>query len=99
LQFADFSSNEFDGPLPTSIFEIPAIEILYFDNNNITGPVPPNYGSASLLRDLYINSNMIDGMVPQIEPGQLENLVGTFIAQNAREIMCVEDSRSFIILF
>lgn len=82
LRFVDFSRSKFSGPLPGSIFDNKAIEILYLSENALTGSIPANYGNASNLRDLYINDNKLVGMVPSIAPGQLLNLTEFLLENN-----------------
>lgn len=64
--------NMFTGPLPSSIFDLPAIRILYFFDNELTGTIPENFANSPVLRDLYLHNNTLAGRVPTIEPGQLQ---------------------------
>jgi hypothetical protein len=74
LRFVDLSSSQFTGPIPSSLFDVPTLEILYLYENALTGSIPSNYGNASNLRDLYLNDNMLIGNVQPIEAGQLDRL-------------------------
>lgn len=74
LRFVDFSRNSFSGPLPGSIFDNGAIELVYLSENMFTGAIPANLGNADTLRDLYVNDNKLVDMVPPIKAGELENL-------------------------
>lgn len=74
LIFFDLSNNTLTGPIPSSLFEIPTIEIVYLFGNQMTGTIPSTFGNASLLRDLYINDNLLSGTVPSILPDQLTML-------------------------
>ena len=74
LRFVDFSRNAFSGPLPGSIFDNGAIELVYLSENMFTGAIPSNLGNADTLRDLYVNDNKLVDMVPPIKAGELENL-------------------------
>jgi len=74
LRFVDFSRNSFTGPIPGSLFDNGAIELLYLSENMFTGAIPSNLGNADTLRDLYVNDNDLVDMVPNIEMGQLEEL-------------------------
>lgn len=83
LRFADFSKNQFSGPVPGSIFESSSIELLYFSENQLTGSIPSNYGNASNLSDLYINNNKLAGTVPPILPGQFPKLTEFLLFSNS----------------
>jgi len=74
LRFVDFSRNAFTGPLPGSLFDNGAIELLYLSENMFTGAIPSNFGNADTLRDFYVNDNMLIDMVPSIQSGELEGL-------------------------
>jgi hypothetical protein len=82
LDFADFRNNQFTGTLPSTIFDIPTIRILYFANNLLDGPIPPNYGNPPLLRDLFLSSNNLSGSVPEIQVGQLPELTELLLENN-----------------
>jgi hypothetical protein len=82
LNFADFKNNDFEGTLPSTIFNIPTMEILYFSNNNLSGTIPPNYGSSPVLRDLFLSGNRLSGTVPSIEVGQLSELTEFLLENN-----------------
>lgn len=82
LRFVDLSKNLLTGPLPSSIFNSDAIEILYLSYNALTGTIPANYGNASKLHDLYLNDNKLTGMVPPVGPNQLQNLTEFLIENN-----------------
>ena len=74
LRYADFSSNGFTGTLPSTLFDIPMIEILYFSNNEFSGTIPATYINAAELRELHLDGNLITGTIPTFQPGQLAAL-------------------------
>ena len=74
LRFVDLSRNAFTGPLPGTLFDNGAIELVYLSENMFTGAIPSSLGNAETLRDLYVNDNKLVGMVPSIAAGELENL-------------------------
>jgi hypothetical protein len=82
LDFADFRDNQFEGTLPSTIFDIQTIRILYFANNNIDGTIPPNFGSSPVLRDLFLSGNQLSGTIPDIEPDQLKALTEFLVEGN-----------------
>jgi hypothetical protein len=82
LDFADFRDNQFEGTLPSTIFDIPTIRILYFANNNLDGTIPSNFGNPPLLKDLFLSGNRLSGTVPDILPGQLMALNEFIMEEN-----------------
>jgi Leucine-rich repeat (LRR) protein len=82
LDFADFRNNQFEGPLPASIFGVPSIRILYFSNNLLAGTIPANYGSSPVLRDLFLSGNDFTGTIPEIQMGQLPELTEFLLDDN-----------------
>ena len=72
LEFLDLSNNVFlNGFLPSTLFDVPTIRIIYIANCSITGPMPANFGSPPLLRDLFLDGNDLTGTLPEIAAGQL----------------------------
>ncbi len=82
LDFADFRNNGFDGTLPSTIFDIPSIRILYFANNDLDGTLPSNFGNSPVLRDLFLSGNQLTGSIPDIEVGQLTQLTELLLEDN-----------------
>lgn len=74
LDHFDVSENEVAGTIPTTLFSIPTIRLVYLQNCNIRGTIPLVYNNAPLLRDLYLNGNPLTGTVPPVSAGELENL-------------------------
>jgi len=75
LQFVDLSNNVFlTGRLPSTLFDVTTVRIIYIANCSINGPIPANYGRPPLLRDLFLDGNDLTGTVPEITTGQLLNL-------------------------
>lgn len=74
LETIDVSGNLFEGPIPSSIFEVSTIRLVYLCQNELSGPLPGNYGSATELRDLYVSENKLTGVIPNITDGQLLKL-------------------------
>jgi hypothetical protein len=82
LDFADFSNNQFSSTIPTTIFDIPTLRILYLTNNRLDGNIPANYGTPPVLRDLYLSGNLLTGPVPAIASGQLPVLTEFLLQRN-----------------
>jgi hypothetical protein len=84
LTFLDLSTNEaIIGNLPSQLFDLPNIEVIYLSNCTLTGTIPSTYGNPPLLRDLYLNGNFFAGAIPEIASGQLENLEEFLVYENA----------------
>ena len=83
LDFLDLSQNEFTGILPSSVFDIPVIRLIYLNNNRFEGGIPSNFANAASLRDLYLGTNLLTGEIPSIMPGQLVNLNEFLVHENS----------------
>lgn len=65
LDFFDARLNNFDGPVPSSLFTLPNIRIVYLNGNELTGTIPASVGGASKLKDLFLSNNKLSGKVPE----------------------------------
>ncbi len=65
--------NNLDGPLPTELKDLTALEILKLSTNNVTGTIPAFLGTLSFLTDIYLASNAMTGSIPP-DLTQLSNL-------------------------
>jgi len=75
LDFLDVSDNNaMTGAIPTELFDLQLIRLVYLSNNTFTGTFPANYGNPPLLRDLFVENNFLIGTVPEIAAEQLLNL-------------------------
>ena len=81
LLIVDFSNNNFQGPIPESIFDSPTLEFAYFSNNSFTSPLPTNYDQPLNLQQLWIDGNMLTDEIPGNNVGTLKNLE-EFLLQN-----------------
>ncbi|KAL9374382.1 hypothetical protein Peur_034002 [Populus x canadensis] len=71
---ADFSSNNFEGPIPDAIGQFNALYVLNLSHNVLTGQIPSSLGNLSQLESLDLSSNQLSGQIP----AQLTSL--TFLA-------------------
>lgn len=83
LDFLDMSNNAaIFGTVPTEIFSLPDIRIVYLSNCSLFGPMPSNYASPPKLRDLYLDGNLLNGTVGDVPAGSLLNLNELLIQGN-----------------
>ncbi|CAB9527413.1 LRR receptor-like serine threonine-protein kinase [Seminavis robusta] len=61
LQFRD---NGLNGPLPTELASLPALEKIDFYGNQLTGLVPSMYGSFLSLSSLNLANSQLSGSIP-----------------------------------
>ncbi|CAB9519543.1 Leucine rich repeat N-terminal domain [Seminavis robusta] len=58
------ANNGLNGPLPTELTSLPALEEIDFMGNQLTGTVPSIYGSFPSLAVLRLGSNHLPGTIP-----------------------------------
>ncbi|KAI9198853.1 hypothetical protein LWI28_023084 [Acer negundo] len=73
LRILDLSSNEFDGPIPSSLGHLTNLRILNLSFNEFDGPIPSSLGHLTNLRILDLSSNYLVGSIPSTL-GNLTNL-------------------------
>ncbi|CAB9507483.1 Leucine rich repeat N-terminal domain [Seminavis robusta] len=56
--------NGLNGPLPTELASLPALEDIDLKGNQLTGTVPSTYGSFLSLSSLLITHNQLSGSIP-----------------------------------
>nr|TKR90255.1 hypothetical protein D5086_0000236350 [Populus alba] len=61
---ADFSSNNFEGPIPDAIGQFNALYVLNLSHNALTGQIPSSLGNLSQLESLDLSSNQLSGQIP-----------------------------------
>ncbi|PQP96462.1 putative LRR receptor-like serine/threonine-protein kinase [Prunus yedoensis var. nudiflora] len=65
--------NQFDGPLPSKLWQCKKLLVFVLENNNFSGSIPKNIGNLNQLMEIYIASNNLTGTIPD-EIGDLHNL-------------------------
>ncbi|KAK8642095.1 hypothetical protein V6N13_011457 [Hibiscus sabdariffa] len=77
LESLNLYQNYFEGTLPSSIADSPALYELRLFQNRLTGELPVNLGKNSPLRWLDVSSNQFTGPIPPslCEKGKLEELL------------------------
>ncbi|KAJ6750360.1 hypothetical protein OIU85_000939 [Salix viminalis] len=61
---ADFSNNNFEGPIPEVIGKFKALYVLNLSHNALTGRIPPSFGNLLQLESLDLSSNQLTGQIP-----------------------------------
>jgi Leucine-rich repeat (LRR) protein len=64
LNKLDLSSNSFNGPIPSSIGGLLALEFLDLSMNHFDGAIPSSFGSLSNLISLNLSNNFLSGGIP-----------------------------------
>ncbi|KAL4386476.1 hypothetical protein GQ457_09G002710 [Hibiscus cannabinus] len=77
LESLNLYSNKFEGTLPPSIADSPALYELRIFQNRLTGELPQNLGKNSPLRWFDVSSNQFTGPIPPslCEKGRLEEML------------------------
>ena len=70
----DLFNSGLSGPLPLSLSQLSALEVLNLYRNELTGGIPPEFGLLTNLRELNLGENPLGGEIPP-ELGELTNLV------------------------
>ncbi|CAN0927840.1 Receptor-like protein 7 [Linum grandiflorum] len=61
----DFSSNNFEGPIPETLGNFRALYVLNFSHNAFNGPIPSALGNLSQLESLDLSNNKLTGQIPK----------------------------------
>ncbi|KAF2535795.1 hypothetical protein F2Q68_00022902, partial [Brassica cretica] len=69
----DFSENEFEGVIPSSVGLLKELHVLNLSGNAFTGHIPSSMGNLSSLESLDLSKNKLTGEIPQ-ELGNLSYL-------------------------
>lgn len=61
----DLSINNFTGPLPEFLGEMPELSYLFLSNNKFdSGPIPPNYANLQYMEELSLKGTNRNGTIP-----------------------------------
>ncbi|XP_062096106.1 probable leucine-rich repeat receptor-like serine/threonine-protein kinase At3g14840 isoform X1 [Humulus lupulus] len=72
IQSFNFSGQNLDGKLPSSLWKLPYLTAVYLQRNFLSGSIPPEWASTNLQR-LDISVNNLSGPIPA-ELGNITNL-------------------------
>jgi Leucine-rich repeat (LRR) protein len=81
LKEINFSWNQFEGSIPSDIFELTHAQKLYLNNNHFSGRLPSDIARIQNLDELWIGNNMFTGAMPS-EIGFMTNLKTLSVKQN-----------------
>ncbi|KAK9949787.1 hypothetical protein M0R45_005300 [Rubus argutus] len=73
IQGLYFDENQFDGALPSQLWQCKWLLVLLLFRNNFSGTIPRNIGNLTHLQDLALSDNKLTGTIPD-EIGYLQNL-------------------------
>ncbi|XVF77262.1 hypothetical protein PTKIN_Ptkin14bG0029200 [Pterospermum kingtungense] len=73
LEYIDLSSNNLQGPIPSSISQLLNLTSLDLSSNKIQGPIPSSISQLKNLISLFLSSNELQGPIPS-STSQLLNL-------------------------
>ncbi|XP_021813163.1 receptor kinase-like protein Xa21 [Prunus avium] len=81
LQKLNLGRNQFDGPLPSKLWQCTQLLYLTLEENNFSGSIPKKIGNLTQSREIYLDANNLTGTIPD-EMGDLQNLEFLSIEQN-----------------
>ncbi|KAI5331363.1 hypothetical protein L3X38_021489 [Prunus dulcis] len=61
LQELDLGLNQFDGPLPSKLWQCTQLLFLTLEENNFSGSIPRKIGNLTQLREVYLGVNNLTG--------------------------------------
>ncbi|GKV33164.1 hypothetical protein SLEP1_g41699 [Rubroshorea leprosula] len=61
----DFSSNQFQGPIPEELGELNSLLLLNLSHNSLNGQIPSSLGKLAELESLDLSSNKLEGRIPE----------------------------------
>ncbi|XP_049406471.1 receptor-like protein 9DC3 [Solanum stenotomum] len=61
----DFSSNKFEGQIPSIMGDLIAVHTLNLSHNGLKGHIPPSLGDLSSVESLDLSGNQLTGEIPE----------------------------------
>ncbi|XP_050225991.1 probable LRR receptor-like serine/threonine-protein kinase At1g74360 [Mercurialis annua] len=77
----DLSHNDFSGPLPVEVSQMPRLKYLILAFNRFNGSIPYEYGKFPSLQSLDLSYNILTGSIPS-SFGNLSSLLWLMLANN-----------------
>ncbi|KAI5331781.1 hypothetical protein L3X38_021907 [Prunus dulcis] len=81
LQTLNLRRNQFDGPLPSKLWQCKELLILELRENNFSGSIPKNIGNLTMMKEISLSHNTLTGTIPD-EIGDLPNLQSLELQDN-----------------
>ena len=60
----DFSSNNFEGPIPEEMGRFKSLYALNMSHNALTGSIPSSFGNLKQIESLHLSMNNLSGKIP-----------------------------------
>ncbi|KAL6282473.1 hypothetical protein ACE6H2_013402 [Prunus campanulata] len=64
LQILNLGRNQFDGPLPSKLWQCRELLVLGLVENNFSGSIPKNIGNLTTMKEIYLGNNNLTGTIP-----------------------------------
>ncbi|CAL9005302.1 unnamed protein product [Prunus brigantina] len=81
LQTLVLGRNQFDGPLPSKLWQCTELLLLSLEKNNFSGSIPKTIGNLTKLTELGFETNNLTGTIPD-EIADLQNLEFLSVGDN-----------------
>ncbi|CAL2251971.1 unnamed protein product [Prunus armeniaca] len=81
LQELSLGFNQFDGPIPSKLWQCGELLSLNLEENNFSGSIPKNIGNLTMMKEIALGDNKLTGTIPD-EIGDLPNLEILSIVDN-----------------
>ena len=73
--------NQFTGPIPENISDLPQLEVMYLSGNPITGSIPESIGKLTNMDLLFMDGCQLEGNIPE-SIGNLTKLEALDLSSN-----------------
>ena len=80
LRLLDLSSNRWNGMIPSGVWTLRSLEMLYLDNNSLCGHISGPIEAMSLT-EINVSNNLLTGRIPD-DFGKLKNLTLLLLHDN-----------------
>eukprot|EP00934_Nitzschia_sp_Nitz4_P005381 Nitzschia sp. Nitz4//scaffold173_size47512//7783//11234//NITZ4_007153-RA/size47512-processed-gene-0.13-mRNA-1//1//CDS//3329538787//5371//frame0 len=82
VQVVVVENNQFEGTIPSSFFQQPAMEQWHFSNNKLSGSIAQQIAALSKLTIVKVDGNQLTGTIPSAV-GSLEDIVQLMLSSNS----------------
>ncbi|PRQ24919.1 putative protein kinase RLK-Pelle-LRR-XII-1 family [Rosa chinensis] len=81
IQYLSLVYNQFDGPLPSKLWQCKQLLLLDLGSNKFSGRIPKYIGNLTQIKMIWLDTNNLTGTVPY-EFGYLPNLEKLLLSEN-----------------